>query len=61
VSTSLLYHAFGIQGYLYERTAYVGGEIHFTIRQPDEKLRCAVCGNRRVIRNGNCQHSCRMS
>ena len=34
MSTSLLYHGFGIHGYLYERTAYVGGEIHFTIRQP---------------------------
>ena len=52
MSTSLLYHGFGIHGYLYERTAYVGGEIHFTIRQPDERLRCAVCGSRRVIRKG---------
>jgi hypothetical protein len=27
MSTSLLYHAFGIQGYRYVRTAYVEGQI----------------------------------
>jgi len=52
VSTSLLYHAFGIQGYAYLRTEYVGGEVHFTIHQPESTLRCAACGSRKVIRKG---------
>jgi transposase len=55
VSTSLLYHAFGIQGYVYQRTDYVGGEVHFTVRQPDKALRCPACRSREVIRKGG-QH-----
>ena len=31
MSTSLLYHAFGIQGYRYVRTAYVQGQTIFTL------------------------------
>ena len=31
MSTSLLYHAFGIRGYEYVRTEYRGGEVIFTI------------------------------
>jgi hypothetical protein len=27
MSTSLMYHGFGVRGYLYQRTEYVGGEI----------------------------------
>ena len=52
MSTSLLYHAFGIQGYAYRRTEYVGGEVHFTIHQPESTLRCKACGSRKVIRKG---------
>src|SRR5271157_6304108 len=32
MSTSLLYHAFGIRGYTYTQTAFVGGTIHLWIR-----------------------------
>ena len=52
MSTSLLYHAFGIQGYAYLRTEYVGGEVRFTIHQPESTLRCVACGSRAVIRKG---------
>lgn len=52
MSTSLMYHAFGVHGYLYQRTKYVGGAIHFTVKQADGSLRCAACGSRRVIRRG---------
>jgi transposase len=48
MSTSLLYHAFGIQGYVYVRTGYLQGEVHVTVRQPDRKLRCSACGSRRI-------------
>ncbi len=52
MSTSLLYHAFGIRGYTYEKTEYEGGTVIFTIGQERGDLRCAACGSRRVIRRG---------
>jgi hypothetical protein len=36
MSTSLLYHAFGIRGYHYTRTDYQGGQTIFTIHQEPE-------------------------
>jgi hypothetical protein len=33
MSTSLLYHGFGIRGYRYVRTDYFEGEVVFTIEQ----------------------------
>lgn len=52
MSTSLLYHGFGIRGYQYVRTAYEAGRVTFTIRQERGDLRCAVCGSGRVVRRG---------
>jgi len=53
MSTSLLYHGFGIHGYDYVRTAYEGGQVVFTIRQERGDLRCAACGSRRVVLRGS--------
>jgi transposase len=53
MSTSLLYHGFGIRGYLYEKTEYRDGAIHFTISQPAKLIRCSVCGSRDTIRRGS--------
>jgi transposase len=44
MSTSLLYHAFGIRGYQYIRTDYRGGEVFFTIGQDLETCHCSACG-----------------
>lgn len=52
MSTSLLYHGFGIRGYRYVKTAYEAGRVTFTIRQERGDLRCAACGSRRVVRRG---------
>ena len=52
MSTSLLYHAFGLKGYVHTRTEYVGGEVHFRIKQQKSRLRCSVCKSRRVIGRG---------
>lgn len=52
MSTSLLYHAFGIRGYKYVNADYAEGKVVFTIRQEPEKLRCASCSSRQVIRRG---------
>ena len=49
MSTSLLYHAFGVQGYRYVKTDYIGGEVTFTIEQPRHSWRCPVCRSRDVI------------
>ena len=53
MSTSLLYHGFGIRGYTYEKTAYEGGQVIFTIGQERGALRCAACGSPRVVRRGS--------
>jgi len=52
MSTSLLYHAFGIRGYDYVRTNYQGGATIFTISQDADDCRCASCGAREVISRG---------
>jgi transposase len=52
MSTSLLYHGFGIRGYRYVRTDYFEGEIMFTIEQDRGSLRCSACGSTRVTRHG---------
>ena len=38
MSTSLLYHAFGVRGYDYVRTQYLGGEVIFTMRPVHDHL-----------------------
>jgi transposase len=55
MSTSLLYHAFGIRGYDYVRTDYQGGEVIFTIRQDPDDCRCSACGSREVTSRGHAQ------
>jgi transposase len=52
MSTSLLYHAFGVRGYEYLSTAYVGGEVWFKVEQPRGKLCCPLCGSHEVTRRG---------
>jgi transposase len=52
MSTSLLYHGFGVRGYEYVRTEYRAGQVHFTIRQPRKALRCPACGSRDVRPHG---------
>lgn len=52
MSTSLLYHAFGIRGYQYVSTRYEGGKVIFRIDQRKTDLRCSECGTRTVICKG---------
>lgn len=44
MSTSLLYHGFGIRGYQYVKTEFVGGGIVYSIAHKRETLRCPLCG-----------------
>ena len=52
MSTSLLYHAYGLKGYQHVRTSYIQGQVHFTIRLRRDRLRCPVCGSREVHPRG---------
>ena len=52
MSTSLLYHAFGITGnYKYQATHYDKGTIVFKII-PTKPYRCPCCNSRTVIKRG---------
>ena len=53
MSTSLLYHAFGIRGYQYTRTDYQGGQIILTIHQESQTCRCPACGSHQVKPRGH--------
>ncbi len=53
MSTSLLYHAFGVRGYDYVRTDYQEGQVIFTIEQDPEDCRCPICGGRDVTSRGH--------
>ena len=53
MSTSLLYHAFGIRGYQYTRTDYQDGHVIFSIYQESHTCRCSVCGSPEVKSRGH--------
>jgi len=52
MSTSLLYHGFGMQGYQHVHTTYHDGAIHFRVRQEVFGLRCPECGSYKVKPRG---------
>lgn len=52
MSTSILYHGFGVYGYKYVKTEYRGGEVIFHIEKAEGKGRCIECGSRSVIKKG---------
>jgi transposase len=53
MSTSLLYHAFGVRDYRYVKTEYVAGGVIFTIERKTDTCRCAACGSENVWRQGS--------
>jgi transposase len=59
MSTSFLYHAFGIRGYEYVRTEDQDGRVIFTIRQEPDTCRCSACGSRKVIARGHVERGFR--
>lgn len=52
MSTSLLYHGFGLRGYTYVGTEYYRGAVYFRVRQPVDALRCPCCQGCDVTRRG---------
>lgn len=53
METSFMYHAFGIREQECTRTRYEGGKIVLEIRTREDKLYCAKCGSRHVIKSGS--------
>lgn len=52
MSTTLLYHRFGIVGYRYVNQTFEGGVTTFRIEQPRERLRCPQCRSDEVHAQG---------
>jgi transposase len=52
MSTSLLYHGFGMIGYDYINTKYQGGAVTFTVEAKPFSLRCPQCRSHKVVRRG---------
>jgi transposase len=52
MSTSLLYHAFGVHGYQHVGSAFEGGQVLFKICQEPKHWRCPACDSRDVIGRG---------
>jgi transposase len=52
MSTSLLYHGFGVVGYRYVSQSFQGGRVILKIEQPRERLCCPQCGDREVWAQG---------
>jgi transposase len=52
MSTSLLYHAFGLKAYVYLRTEYLNGVIFFHVKKKEAYQYCTNCRSRDVTLAG---------
>jgi transposase len=59
MSTSLLYHAFGIVGYQYVSQHFQEGQVNFRIEQRRERLCCPQCGCQDVWVHGHTERTFR--
>jgi len=53
MSTSLLYHAFGITGVKYTKTEFTEGQVLYHAEVDDRRFRCRNCISRKVIKFGH--------
>ena len=60
MSTSLLYHGFGLVGYDYVHSRYQEGAINFSVKRKRGKFRCSDCRSRDVIFRGTLSRRFRM-
>jgi transposase len=60
MSTSILYHAFGVRGVKYRRTRYEKGAVHFEAEMTDKLAICPVCRSPDVVYKGSKVRSLRM-
>src|SRR5258708_22156185 len=59
MSTSLLYHRFGLVGYRQVREIFEPGITTFRIEQPRERLRCSHCHSEEVWAQGGVERTFR--
>lgn len=59
MSTSLLYHGFGLVGYRYVRQEFKDGRVTFHIEQPRDRLRCSGCRSDDVWAQGGVERTFR--
>lgn len=52
MSTSFLYHGFGLVGYTYVRTTYKEGNVIFTMQHKRDKLHCPQCESKNIVLRG---------
>jgi transposase len=52
MSTSLLYHGWGLKGYRYVHSHFTGGRIIFTVQPDPCALTCPVCRCRDILHHG---------
>jgi transposase len=60
MSTSLLYHAFGIVGYHYVSQSFEDGQVTFRIEKPRDRHRCPQCNSANVWDQGGVERTFRM-
>ena len=60
MSTSLLYHAFGVRGYEYRKAEYREGGMILRAVQARETCRCSACGSADVILRGGQEREFRL-
>jgi transposase len=53
MSTSLLYHGFGIVGYKHVHTKYVEGKVLFRVSQDRDDMVCPSCKSHQVTKKGS--------
>lgn len=61
MSTSLLYHSFGIRGYQHTGTELIAGVTRFKVQPNEKSICCSSCGSRDVIRRGGKQREFKAS
>jgi len=52
MSTSFLYHAFGMRGYSYIRQNFWAGNIIFNAKPQPKIIKCSNCNSKKVIKRG---------
>lgn len=53
MSTALLYHGFGLRGYMQVKMEFKDNRLVMLVKPNEEDLRCPVCGSRHVVRRGS--------
>lgn len=59
MSTSFIYHMFGLSGYQYHSQKYVGGSLEIRVSPTYRREKCPVCGCKNIIFRGTFERKLR--